>query len=167
MKKQSNKYLWGAILVVVTLIGITVIASTLQIESVENATLTISETSWDFGDIPMSEGIVTKSVTLKNESDTPITLTHLETSCMCTTAQVVHSDGSKSGLKGMTGMANSGSPTISETVQVGEAVTLLVNFDPNAHGPNATGPITRNVDLETNSQAQPNIKLTFSGNVVK
>ncbi|KKW33132.1 MAG: hypothetical protein UY76_C0008G0005 [Candidatus Uhrbacteria bacterium GW2011_GWA2_52_8d] len=166
MKKQSKKYLWGVLIVVVALVGIKVIASSASpVELVENAQLTISETSWDFGDIPMSEGITTRSISLKNDTDVPITITSMQTSCMCTTVQIVHSDGSKSGLKGMVGHGG-GTSSLSETIQAGEAVALLVNFDPNAHGPNATGPITRNVELTTNSQAQPEVELTFSGNVI-
>ena len=153
-------------MVVVALVGIKVIASSASpVELVENAQLTISETRWDFGDIPMSEGITTRSISLKNDTDVPITITSMQTSCMCTTVQIVHSDGSKSGLKGMVGHGG-GTSSLSETIQAGEAVALLVNFDPNAHGPNATGPITRNVELTTNSQAQPEVELTFSGNVI-
>lgn len=166
MKKQSKKYLWGAIIVVAALLGLWgITSSSTQMAQVENAELTISETSWNFGDIPMSEGIATHEVSLKNETDAPITITSMETSCMCTTAQIVHFDGSKSGLKGMVG--HGGASSLSETIQAGEAVTLLVNFDPNAHGPSAAGPITRDVELKTNSVTQPKIKLTFSGNVVK
>ena len=166
MKKQSKKYLWGVIIVVVALVGIKVVVSSASpVELVENAQLTISETSWDFGDIPMSEGITTRSISLKNDTDVPITITSMQTSCMCTTVQIVHSDGSKSGLKGMVGHGG-GTSSLSETIQAGEAVALLVNFDPNAHGPNATGPITRNVELTTNSQAQPEVEFTFSGNVI-
>ena len=166
MKKQSKKYLWGVIIVVVALVGIKVVVSSASpVELVENAQLTISETRWDFGDIPMSEGITTRSISLKNDTDVPITITSMQTSCMCTTVQIVHSDGSKSGLKGMVGHGG-GTSSLSETIQAGEVVALLVNFDPNAHGPNATGPITRNVELTTNSQAQPEVELTFSGNVI-
>ena len=166
MKKQSKKYLWGVIIVVVALVGIKVVVSSASpVELVENAQLTISETRWDFGDIPMSEGITTRSISLKNDTDVPITITSMQTSCMCTTVQIVHSDGSKSGLKGMVGHGG-GTSSLSETIQAGEAVALLVNFDPNAHGPNATGPITRNVELTTNSQAQPEVEFTFSGNVI-
>ena len=54
-----------------------------------------------------------------------------------------------------------GTATLSETIQAGETAILLVNFDPNAHGPNATGSITRTVMLHTNSQQQPEIELRF------
>ncbi len=114
----------------------------------------------------MQDGVITRSISLKNDSTDPITLTSLSTSCMCTTAQVVHADGSKSGLKSMVGHGG-GTASLSEIIQAGEEVMLLVNFDPNAHGPSATGPITRTVMIDTNSQAQPHIQLDFSGTVVK
>ena len=167
MKKQSKTYLWGILAVVIILAGFKVLSSSAtEVAPVLEGELTISESSWDLGDVRMSDGMNTKSVPLTNETSSPITLTKMETSCMCTTAQIVHADGSKSGLKGMPGHGG-GSATLSETIQAGETVTLLVNFDPNAHGPSATGPITRNVMMMTNSQAQPEINLTFSGNVIK
>lgn len=167
MKNITKNYLFGGLAILVVLFGaIALSSSNTQAESVGDAELDISDTSWDFGNIQMSEGIATKSITLTNNTSSEITLTKLETSCMCTTAQIVREDGSKSGLKGMLGMS-SGSPYLSESVKAGETATLLVNFDPNAHGPNGTGPITRNVYLETNSQSQSEIKFTFSGNVIK
>lgn len=175
MKKQSKKYLWGLGIVVVAIVGVKAVslsaspvapATASLVAPAEGAELTISEPSWDFGDIPMSGGVVTKSLSLKNDSTSAITITKLETSCMCTNAQIVHADGSKSGLKGMVGHGG-GTANLSETIQAGETATLLVNFDPNAHGPSATGPITRNVMMMTNSPAQAEINLTFSGNVIK
>lgn len=169
MKKQSKKtYLWGLAIALVVLAGFKIAVSEsapAASEPAADARLTVSETSWNLGDIPMSEGMSTKSVTLTNTSGTPITITNMETSCMCTTVQIVHADGSKSGLKGMPG--HGGGSILSETIVDGESVELLVRFDPNAHGPNATGPITRNVQLRTNSLSQPEIDLLFSGNVIR
>ncbi len=170
MKKKPATALWawGLVLIVMgSIIGMAIASSSAPAPGpVEDAELTISEPSWDFGDIPMSEGIAVKSIALANNSSVPIAVTSLETSCMCTTAQIVHPDGSKSGLKGMIGHGG-GSSSLSETIPAGETATLLVNFDPNAHGPAATGPITRTVMMMTNSQTQPQINLTFSGNVIK
>ena len=90
----------------------------------------------------------------------------METSCMCTSAQIVHTNGKKSGIKGMVGHSG-GSSTMLETIGPGEEVILLVNYDPNAHGPNATGPITRNVSLTTNNPEKSNWSLTFGGIVIK
>lgn len=165
MKKRQKTSLWAGAIGLTVLGGLIIlISSAPATEPLADAQLTISETTWNFGDIPMSEGITTKSVTLTNASDSPLTVTGMQTSCMCTTAQIIHSNGSKSGLKGMVG--HGGTSGLSEKIQAGEIATLLVRFDPNAHGPNGTGPITRTIELETNSQIQPNIRLTFSGNVI-
>jgi len=167
MKKQSQKFLWGAVGLVALLIGIKALSSSAApVESVSNASLSIAEMKWDIGDVAMSKGISQREVELTNTSGTPITVTQMSTSCMCTTVQIVHSDGKKSGLKGMTGHGG-GTSSLSETIKNGETAKLVVNFDPNAHGPSATGPITRTISLQTNSKKQPNIELTFSGNVVK
>lgn len=166
MKKKSKSYLWGSLVILVLIVGFKVLSSSAtQVAPVANGELTVSESSWDIGDVHMGDGMNTKSISLENKSSAPITITKMETSCMCTTVQIVHADGNKSSLKGMPGHSG-GSATLSETIQAGETATLLVNFDPNAHGPEATGPITRNVMMMTNSQAQPEIQLTFSGNVI-
>lgn len=167
MKKKSKPYLWGSLAILLLIVGFRVLSSSAtEVVPIADGELTIPESSWDLGDVRMNDGINTKSVSLTNETSSPITLTKMETSCMCTTAQIVHVDGSKSGLKGMPGHGG-GSSNLSETIQAGETVSLLINFDPNAHGPSAIGPITRNVTLMTNSQAQPEITLTFSGNVIQ
>lgn len=167
MKKKTKPYLWGSLVILVLIVGFKVLSSSAtEVAPVIDGELTISESSWDLGDVRMSDGMNTKSVSLTNETSSPITITKMETSCMCTTVQIVHADGNKSSLKGMPGHSG-GSASLSETIQAGETATLLINFDPNAHGPEATGSITRNVMMMTNSQAQPEINLTFSGNVIK
>src|SRR3989344_5073066 len=46
---------------------------------------------------------------------------------------------------------------------------LVVTFDPNAHGPQATGPITRVITIYSNDNSQSNVRrnFTFAANVVK
>lgn len=167
MNKQTKYIIFGIITMVIVVIGVkTFPSSASQDNKYSDAELTFSEMKWDFGDISMSEGIATKEISFSNDSSSSVTIVRLETSCMCTSTQIVHSDGSKSGLKGMVGHGG-GSSALSEVIEAGETATLLVNFDPNAHGPNATGPITREVILGTNSQSQSEIQIKFSGNVIK
>ena len=151
----------GGLLAIIVVAGGSGAANT-----VGKAKMVLETTSFDFGDVSMANGKVTKTINVKNEGDADLEISKLFTSCMCTTAQIVHPDGSKSGLKGMIGHGG-GSSSLSETIPAGETAVLLVNFDPNAHGPAATGPITRTVTMRTNSQSQPEIRLTFSGNVIK
>lgn len=125
-----------------------------------------SQTEWDIGKVTMSEGINTKDVTFKNTSQFPIQITAMETSCMCTKVQIVHEDGKKSALKGMVGHGG-GSAAMLETIKPSEEATLRVSFDPNAHGPSATGPITRDITITTNNPDEPIWTLMFTGTVVK
>ncbi|MCR4278853.1 MAG: DUF1573 domain-containing protein [bacterium] len=134
-------------------------------EASSTGQLSFSENEWDFGTISMKDGMATKEIAVTNPTTEPITITSLETSCMCTTAQLVHENGEKSPLKGM--VSHTGSPRITEEIQPGEHAVLRVQFDPNAHGPDATGPISRNVSLKTNSADQKDITLSFSGDVTK
>ncbi|MDP2631359.1 MAG: DUF1573 domain-containing protein [Candidatus Uhrbacteria bacterium] len=127
--------------------------------------LTVSEESWDLGEISMADGDSVYTVELRNDSDLAVTITELYTSCMCTTAQLIYEDGSKSRVKGMPG--HSGITRVSEVIEPGATALLEIIFDPNAHGQDATGIISRSVYLETDSVTQPEIELQFFGNVTK
>ena len=131
----------------------------------QNGTLALEESSWDFGDISMTDGFATHDVEFQNTSDQPVKVTSMYTSCMCTKVSLLRTDGSMAGPKGM--MGHGGSPTVNETIEPGEQAILRVVFDPNAHGPSATGPIRRSVTLTTSSTSQPTVELSFSGNVIK
>ncbi|MCR4280468.1 MAG: DUF1573 domain-containing protein [Candidatus Komeilibacteria bacterium] len=166
MKKKTKKQAWIISGLAVVLVLVVVYAlSSKTAEPVVDAQLRVAETNWNWGDIAMRDGIASKEVEMTNDSSTPITITRMETSCMCTTVQIMHVDGSKSALRGMVGHGSNA--TLSETIAAGETVKLKINFDPNAHGPNATGRMSRSIILQTNSQAQPEIRLTFVGNVIK
>lgn len=52
-------------------------------------------------------------------------------------------------------------------LEAGESVTLTAVFDPNAHGPDATGPVVRHIYIDTNSISRPQLDFVFQGNVVK
>lgn len=102
----------------------------------------VEELVHDWGDINISGGDVSKTFTLTNSEDEPLMLRGAMTSCMCTTAEFTLSDGSKSGAFGM-----HGGPEWTHLVQPGESFDVEVVFDPMAHGPEATGPITRTVNI--------------------
>ena len=127
--------------------------------------LTVSEEDWDLGDISMADGDSVKEITLTNNSEGSVDIKSLSTSCMCTTGQIIHADGSKSRVKGMPGHGEPSS--MRETIEAGETATLQIIFDPLAHGPSATGPISRSVFLETTGDKQSEIELRFSGDVIK
>jgi len=52
-------------------------------------------------------------------------------------------------------------------IPAGESKVLTAIYDPLAHGPEGTGPITRELALKTNSTITPEVVVRFSGNVIK
>ena len=120
--------------------------------------------SQELGEIPMSAGIAQLGFTFKNTSDTPLDLQQLYTTCMCTKAKIITQAGQSAfaGMQGHTGGLKPIDPNLQ--LQPGEEAVVLVEFDPNAHGPDAVGPITRSVILETN---QADAEFMFSGVVIK
>lgn len=130
-----------------------------------NGTLSVESSDYDFGVINMYDGDVSHRYQVTNNSDEPVSIGEVYTSCMCTTAQAIYSDGSTSAIAGMRGHS---SPTyLNRTIEAGESVDIEAVFDPAAHGPSGVGPIHRSIFVKTNSTTQPQIELTFDSNVVR
>ncbi len=121
----------------------------------------ISETSHDWGDIPINNGNVKKTFEIKNDSQGILELANVSTSCMCTTAQVKINDQ----VSPFFGMHSNSSWR--GQVPAGGTAEVLIEFDPAFHGPNGVGQITRQISLETNDQTNPKITLNLTGNVIK
>lgn len=118
--------------------------------------VSVAEKSYDFGDIDIFGGKVRTTYTLKNEGNKDVTIVSAFTSCMCTEGSI---DDLTFGMH-----ESSGNGVI---IGAGETKILTATFDPLAHGPNGTGRITRELFLKTNSTVTPEIRVMFSGNVIK
>lgn len=152
-----NKYIIGTISLVVVLMGISYVLSsddktTPQVASV----LTAAEQTYDFGEIDIFGGKVSTTYTLTNEGTEDVIITSAVTSCMCTEGKIGDLTF---------GMHESSGKTV--IIPAGEEKTLTAIFDPLAHGPNGTGKIKRELFLKTNSTQTPEVRVTFSGNVIK
>ena len=108
--------------------------------------LTATEKFYDFGTVSMKNGNVSREFNVTNASDKDITVDTVITSCMCTNAFIVKSDGSVKGPFGMVGHGGS-VPPANEIIKTGESRIIRVVFDPNAHGPAGVGPIDRYITL--------------------
>lgn len=129
-----------------------------------NGKIVTLDNTYDFGTIRMYDGNVEHVYELKNDSDATVTLGELYTSCMCTTAQAIYSNGPKSRTASMKGH---GAPTLlKQEIQPGETFQVKTIFNPAAHGPSGTGPVHRVIYLETNSQETPTLELSFDANVI-
>ncbi|MEI6478860.1 MAG: DUF1573 domain-containing protein [bacterium] len=105
----------------------------------------------DFGTITMRNGDVSKDFTFTNPTNKDITINSVETSCMCTKALLVETDGSIKGPFGMASMG--GNTTTNDIIRAGESRTLRVVYDPNAHGPAGVGQIDRFATITDSSGA--------------
>lgn len=156
-----NKYTIGAIVLGIILVGLMLISSnasqsTQTTSSISTAKIVVLEEPYNFGDIDIFGGKVSTTYTLKNEGTEDVTITKAATSCMCTEGEIA----------GLT-FGMHGSDVASVLIPAGGEEVVTATFDPLAHGPEGTGPITRELMLETNSSETPDIRLKFSGNVIK
>lgn len=115
---------------------------------------------YDFGEISMARGNVSTTFLLKNDGSDPLKISEITTSCMCTTAEI---DGK------IFKMTHGGEVSMNSPIAIapGETKEMLVTFDPNAHGPEAVGPIRREIYVHTNSSSTPHVTVSVMGNVVK
>src|SRR3989338_6498501 len=126
------------------------------------STLAALETFYDIGTISMKNGNVSKVFKVTNYTTQDIKVPSLTTSCMCTTAYIIKSDGSRSRPFGMPGHGG-GVPKANAIVGAGGSLDIEVVFDPNAHGPAGVGLIERVVFLE--DENKNTVELKFRANV--
>ncbi|MDH3286608.1 MAG: DUF1573 domain-containing protein [Betaproteobacteria bacterium] len=106
--------------------------------------LTSDAPSFDFGRISMAKGKVSHRYSIRNSGATPLTITKIFTSCMCTTATLI----TPSAKKGPFGMPGHGwLASVSELLAPEELAQVDVVFDPAAHGPAGVGPTARTVTV--------------------
>lgn len=118
-----------------------------KVNSAPAATLSTDEPVHDFGTISMAKGKVSHVFQLKNSGTEPVLITKIYTSCMCTEAMFVRSDGRQFGPFGMPGHGTTA--ILAQTIKPGETFSIMAMFDPAAHGPAGVGQIERIIYLET------------------
>lgn len=122
-----------------------------------------SPATYDIGTVSMAKGLAPYTVKIENKGDGDLEISKIYTSCMCTTAKI-KIDGVESPAFGMVGMGPS-NPFWKGKIPAGKSADMEIIFDPSAHGPDAIGPITRAITLETNDPAHPKFNLEFTGEV--
>lgn len=130
--------------------------------AVKGSVLRASEQFFDFGQVSMAKGKVSKIYSIKNPSDQEIIVSKVYTSCMCTQA-VIASGGDRKGPFGMPGHGGS-IPTISLIIAPNSEAVVEAIFDPAAHGPAGVGPVAREVYVETLEGGK--LTLSFKANVI-
>lgn len=156
-----NSYTIGALALVAVLLLVTYTYSSDRgsgdaTQTAVTAPLSVENDRYDFGEIDIFGGKVQTTYTLRNEGTEDIAIIGAETSCMCTEGEIA---GRTFGMHG--------SEVDSVVIPSGEEEVLTATFDPLAHGPSGTGKITRELMLRTNSTETPEVRLMFTGDVVK
>ncbi|GMQ95083.1 MAG: hypothetical protein BMS9Abin13_193 [Patescibacteria group bacterium] len=130
-----------------------------------SGTLSAIETSYDFGTIRMEDGDVSHKFEIKNDGSEPVIIERVSTSCICTTAMIYAKDGTEKGPFGMAGHRGA-NPYANMEVLPSESVVVEAIFDPAAHGPQGVGRVKRIIYIETSSETNHKMELTFEAIVV-
>jgi hypothetical protein len=168
---SGRKMLYGIIAIAIAAIGFGIYSSqststgsgAAKATTVQNATrgqLASMAPSYNFGSVSMAAGNVAHRYAVTNLGGSPVTITKVFTSCMCTTATLV-TPSARRGPFGMPGHASI--PSIRERLAPGETAQVEVVFDPAAHGPAGVGRVDRTVTLE-NDAGRP-FELAFTAMV--
>ncbi len=164
---SDKKIIIGVVLFTVLLLvgGIVLLSgggsTSATITASQNAKAAVDQKTFDWGQINMKGGNVSKTFTIKNTGTDTLKLTNIKTSCHCTKAQIKIGQDS-SPYFGMSSISS----WIGE-VPPGQEAQLEVIFDPAYHGPQGVGPITRLVAVETNDQSNSRIEFSLTGTVYK
>lgn len=123
----------------------------------------LEDASHDWGNINIEGGLATYTFPFQNDSDEEMLIKTASTTCMCTTAEIELESGETSPEFGMHGTTD-----WNQIIAPGEKFDVNVAFDPMAHGPDAVGPITRSVFIETSATnvKEGTIEVRVSGEVV-
>lgn len=125
-------------------------------------TLVADELFYDFGKISMKDGNVSKIFKVTNTGSEDVNIPNLYTSCMCTNAYILNTNGTKKGPFGMPGHGAVVAKA-NEVIKAGEIREIEVVYDPNAHGPAGVGLIERSVFLEDENKEV--VEFKFKANV--
>ncbi len=137
-----------------------------QVNTVKStAGMLVADTSaFDLGTVSMAKGLVNYSFKIKNIGATPVALSTIYTSCMCTTA-TLKKNGQAFGPFGMPGHVPL--PLVDQTMNGDEEATIEVVFDPAAHGPQGIGRVKRVIYITTTDALDKPLAVSFEANVVR
>lgn len=117
----------------------------------------------DFGFVPVSRGTVSAEIPLANIGEEDLLISFLDSSCGCTTAQVIN-NGESGPLFGMS--SHGKSPRDWQTIiKPGKKASLKILYDPMVH-PKFRGPGTRVITISSNSKSTPEKQVRIKVNQV-
>lgn len=131
------------------------------VEENSKAEVSVENTSHDWGEIGINNGNAEAEFEIKNSGNGDLKLFNVATSCACTTAQLFYEEEASP----VYGMHTSSSYVMN--IPPEKSARLKVIFDPAFHGPSGVGPITRQINIQTNDSDNEEISFMLSANVTK
>jgi hypothetical protein len=126
--------------------------------------LAVEPTTMDLGTVPIAGGLVTTTFTVRNAGHSDLTIVGLQTSCGCTTAVLETSQGTSP----VFGANLAQNPTDwSVVLTPGETASLVVTFDPVAHGSDATGEFRRVISIVSSDPLDSRLDVAFDVEVTQ
>ena len=120
--------------------------------------LVVEPSELDLGTVPIDEGPIAATFTVRNAGQSDLTITGLQTTCGCTTA-VLETSGGTSPVFGAN-LAENPSDW-SAVVAPGEEASLVATFDLMFHGPEATGTFRRGIFVVSNDPLNSSVDVAF------
>ena len=121
-------------------------------------------TSYTLGNVPRLGGLITKEYIVKNTTDKSMKLKKITTSCMCTKAKVIIRN-IETPYFSLEHNGDKNAP-INIVINPGQEAKVIVQFDPNAHGPQGLGYLDRSIQLMFSNPVAVK-ELTFNVTVVE
>lgn len=164
-----KKFIIGIIFFTVLIMGIGAVLlsrapTKAKLEKEKETKLEIDHSQYNFGTVKLTSGIVEHKYPVKNIGQKDLKIANLVSSCACT--KVYFKSGSqqspKAGMKGMTKITD-----YVGVLKPGESGEMIMEFDPNFHGLQGLGKITRQLSFETNDPDHSYVEFNMSGEVIK
>ncbi|MBC8446977.1 MAG: DUF1573 domain-containing protein [Chloroflexi bacterium] len=124
----------------------------------ERPVLVVEPLMADLGTIPIAGGPVRTTFVVRNRGQSDLTITGLQTSCACTTAVLETAHGTSPVFSAN---PSENAESWSATLAPGEDASLVVTFDPMAHGPEATGEIRRVISISSSDPLDSRLDVAF------
>jgi hypothetical protein len=166
---MNKKFVIGIIVFILLIFGLAIVfagkgSSKAVVEKTVGAKIKIDHLSKEMGDISYDNGLISHSFPVKNVGTKNLEIANMATSCMCTNVYIKTNEG-KSEQFGMKGMSNPSD--WKGIIEPGKTAEVIAVFDPQYHGPQGVGPVSRTVSMETNDPDHPYVEFSFEGNVIK